>query len=163
LSSGAFVPRDIPGEYLRDRVDEWHRRNPNQLATGILSSNTTLLHSIVHDQPRVIPTLPAFSESPQYQLSAQDRIAALESELFNLRVRHNKKFIPIIQTRKQRQVEKEKEKEKEDEEEEEDEDVADRSVPPAKIIEIREDEETDRRRSPTPAIERTPEPSSHYC
>jgi hypothetical protein len=142
LSSGAFVPRDIPGEFLRDRIDEWHRRNPNQLATGILSSNTTLLHSIIPEQPRTIPTLPVFPESPQYQLSAQDRIAALESELFNLRVRHNKNFVPIIQTRKQRQVERERGKEKVVEEEDDEEDDGNRSVPPAKIIEVHEEEDT---------------------
>ncbi|ETW82684.1 hypothetical protein HETIRDRAFT_450470 [Heterobasidion irregulare TC 32-1] len=34
LSSGAFVPREITGSNLKDRVDEWHCRNPGQLATG---------------------------------------------------------------------------------------------------------------------------------
>lgn len=28
LPAGAFVPRDIPGRYLKDRIDKWHRRNP---------------------------------------------------------------------------------------------------------------------------------------
>ncbi|KDR81131.1 hypothetical protein GALMADRAFT_207976 [Galerina marginata CBS 339.88] len=38
LPTGAFVPRDIPGQYLKDRIDEWHRRNPNQLAAGMMSA-----------------------------------------------------------------------------------------------------------------------------
>ena len=32
LSTGAFCPRDIPGTLLRERIDEWHHRNPNQLS-----------------------------------------------------------------------------------------------------------------------------------
>jgi len=36
LSTGAFVPRGIPGRWLRERVDEWHRQNPGQLAQGQL-------------------------------------------------------------------------------------------------------------------------------
>jgi hypothetical protein len=100
LSTGAFVPRDIPGDLLKDRIDEWHRRNPNQLAKGILSSNTTLFGAVVSDS-RVVPT-PVVETQPTYHLSAQDRIAALECELFNLRTRHQPGFVPTIKTRSQR-------------------------------------------------------------
>jgi hypothetical protein len=101
LSSGAYVPRDIPGEHLKDRIDEWHRRHPGQLATGILSSNTALFGAVVNDS-RVIPTPYVETEAvPQYQLNAQDRIAALECELFNLRARQPG-FVPTIKTRAQR-------------------------------------------------------------
>jgi hypothetical protein len=34
LPSGAFVPREIPGKYLKERIEEWHRRNPGQLAAS---------------------------------------------------------------------------------------------------------------------------------
>ncbi|PPQ83182.1 hypothetical protein CVT25_005355, partial [Psilocybe cyanescens] len=30
LPSGSFVLRDIKGNFLKDRIDEWHRQNPNQ-------------------------------------------------------------------------------------------------------------------------------------
>jgi hypothetical protein len=113
LSTGAFVPRDIPGETLRDKVEEWHRRNPNQLAGAALTSNTTLFNAVVDKSPAAIPTIQEVDEYPQFQLSAQDRIAALEAELFNLRVRHEPEFVPIIKTRKQRAEEKEKGKERE--------------------------------------------------
>jgi hypothetical protein len=36
LSTGAFVPRSIPGRYFKERVDEWHRQNPGQLARATL-------------------------------------------------------------------------------------------------------------------------------
>jgi hypothetical protein len=32
LPTGAHVPRSITGAWLRDRVDEWHRQNPGQMA-----------------------------------------------------------------------------------------------------------------------------------
>jgi len=40
LSTGSFVPRDIPGTLLRERIDEWHHRNPGQLSTA------SLIHTI---------------------------------------------------------------------------------------------------------------------
>jgi hypothetical protein len=36
LPSGAMVPRSITGTWLRDRVEEWHRQNPGQLAAQML-------------------------------------------------------------------------------------------------------------------------------
>jgi hypothetical protein len=36
LPSGAFVSRDTPGRWLMDRLDEWHRRHPNQLAAAAM-------------------------------------------------------------------------------------------------------------------------------
>jgi hypothetical protein len=101
LSTGAYVPRDTPGEHLRDRIDEWHRRNPGQIAKGVLSSNTALFGAVVNDS-RIVPTPYVETEAvPQYQLNAQDRIAALECELFNLRTRQMG-FKPTIKTRSQR-------------------------------------------------------------
>ena len=101
LSTGAYVPRDIPGEHLKDRIDEWHRRNPGQLAKGVLSSNTALFGAVVNDS-RIVPTPYVETEAvPQYHLSAQDRIAALECELFNLRTKQPG-FVPSVKTRSQR-------------------------------------------------------------
>ena len=36
LPSGAVVPRSITGAWLRDRVDEYHRQNPGQMAASML-------------------------------------------------------------------------------------------------------------------------------
>ena len=36
LPSGAMVPRDTPGTWMRDRVDEWHRQNPRQMASQMI-------------------------------------------------------------------------------------------------------------------------------
>jgi hypothetical protein len=77
LSTGAFIPRDIPGNNFRERIDEWHRRNPNQLAAATLIH--TIDASILHNNQPIPKEL--------YQLSSNDRIATLEAELFNLRTR----------------------------------------------------------------------------
>lgn len=36
LPSGAMVPRDIPGTWLQDRLDEWHWLNPGQMASQMI-------------------------------------------------------------------------------------------------------------------------------
>jgi hypothetical protein len=36
LSTGTFIPQDITGKYLCDRINEWHKYHPNQLAAAIL-------------------------------------------------------------------------------------------------------------------------------
>jgi len=68
LPSGAYCPRTMPGRWLRERIDEWHQRNPGQTAS------------------------PEFTRGLSQQLvyeiqdeSAEQRIAALEKEIFALR------------------------------------------------------------------------------
>jgi hypothetical protein len=90
LSTGAFVPRDIPGTLLSERIDEWHRRFPNQLSVA-----ASLLHSISAEH------VPETTAMPMFQLSAADRIVALEAELFNLKARRQA-FTPVVRTRAQR-------------------------------------------------------------
>ena len=100
LSTGAFVPREIPGSNLKDRVDEWHRRNPGQIATGSMmftvksppSAAVTIASR--HDSPSVLDT------AAMYQLTDVERIQSLERELFALRNRGG------IRTRAQAQADR---------------------------------------------------------
>ena len=78
LPSGAFVPHEIPGTLLRERVDEWHRRNPNQLAAA------TMLHTI---DMRIIKGEPNKEVHPTFTLSTNNQIATLEAKLYSLRAR----------------------------------------------------------------------------
>ena len=78
LPSGAFVPREIPGTLLRERVNDWHRRNPKQLAAA------TMLHTI---DMRIIKGEPNKEVHPTFTLSTNDRITTLEAELYSLRAR----------------------------------------------------------------------------
>jgi len=34
LPTGSFLSRDIPGRFIKFRIDEWHRRNPGYLASN---------------------------------------------------------------------------------------------------------------------------------
>ena len=95
LPTGAFVPREIQGRNLRDRIDEWHKRHPNQLATLI---HTVDMRHVLNHQNGSIATRP---DTNNFQLSTHDRIATLEAELFNLRAR-KPAFEPIIRTRNQK-------------------------------------------------------------
>jgi len=85
LSSGAYIPRNIPGQWILDRVDEWHRRNPGQLVKGHLSSNTsaTTLFFEVNHANKVAED----STVSSMTLLADDRIKALEHEILVLRKR----------------------------------------------------------------------------
>jgi len=115
LPSGAFVPREIPGKYLKERVEEWHRRNPGQLAASQMLYNV-LSNGISRNAPRTMETAPIMiatrqthpdimplSPTPVVQLSADDRIASLERELFQLRGR---RVEPQVRTRAQREADK---------------------------------------------------------
>jgi hypothetical protein len=92
LSTGSFVPREIPGTLLCERVNEWHHRNPGQLAVATLVHTISTEHIRAHTSP---------SATPAFQLSATERITALEAELFNLRARKSA-FVPVARTRAQK-------------------------------------------------------------
>ena len=88
LSTGVFVPWEIPGTLLSEWVNKWHCRNPNQLSMVALI-HTILAEHIWSHTPA--PTVPLF------QLSTVDRITALEAELFNLHARKSV-FMPVART-----------------------------------------------------------------
>jgi hypothetical protein len=112
LSTGAFIPRNIPGALFKDRIDEWHRRNPNQLAAGQLMlgvvsnsiSESPVSASLSLATRRTHPDLLDSSLSLSTPLTAQERIDSLERELFQLRGR---RADPPVRTRAQRQADEE--------------------------------------------------------
>ncbi|EED77528.1 predicted protein, partial [Postia placenta Mad-698-R] len=70
LPNGSFCPRTIPGLTIRDRIYEWHRRNPTAPAAP------TMLFEI--DDRSTMQT---------FTLNTSSRIEALERELLQLRKR----------------------------------------------------------------------------
>ncbi|KAF9040168.1 hypothetical protein BJ165DRAFT_1351674 [Panaeolus papilionaceus] len=94
LPSGAFVPSDIPSGLLKDRIDEWHRRNPNQLAAA------QMLQTIHSHAP--------VSHTSGFLLSTNDQIASLEAELFALKTRRDSIAQGFAKTRAQAAKEQEK-------------------------------------------------------
>jgi hypothetical protein len=124
LPSGAFVPRDIPGRNFKERIEEWHRRNPGQQAASqmlyhVLSNDVAENSSTSQTKVDIAPTSIATRLShpdlftsqvePETQLSTNERIASLERELFQLRGR---KFEPLVRTRAQRAADKGKHRER---------------------------------------------------
>jgi hypothetical protein len=114
LSTGAWLPRDIPGRWLQQRFDEWHRRNPNQRAAAqliynVLSQKVATANVETESlQPKIATraTHPEFADNfeprPCPQLTASARIESLERELFQLKGR---RFQPVARTRAQHDAE----------------------------------------------------------
>ncbi|OBZ76576.1 hypothetical protein A0H81_03284 [Grifola frondosa] len=67
---------------MRERILEWHSRNPNQLAKGQLTSNAN--PPAAQMLLEIAPTT-ANTTTASYQLATTDRIAALEREILALR------------------------------------------------------------------------------
>ncbi|TFK46465.1 hypothetical protein OE88DRAFT_1739356 [Heliocybe sulcata] len=76
LPSGAMVPQSMPGVNMRNRIMEWHRRNPGQMAAANLMEQLIYEDVKTVDAPRDI-----------FQLDVGERIESLERELYALRSR----------------------------------------------------------------------------
>jgi hypothetical protein len=80
LPNGMFVPRAIPGIWIKERIDEWHRRNtPVATAAQMFYGVTTASapsHAVAHQviTSNIVPR----------NISDESRIAELERELFVL-------------------------------------------------------------------------------
>ena len=86
LPSGAMIPNYVGKQLYMEHVDEWHRLNPNQLITSQLSASTNpdkeqlqgmsqmFIHEVMH-----------FDAPTTGTLSQEERVAALEWELYALR------------------------------------------------------------------------------
>jgi hypothetical protein len=85
LPNGFYVSRAVPGNYMRDRIFEWHRRNSNSQATATLLN--TIDSRLQGPPPTTTTTTTAAPVQTTYQLTSNDRIAVIEAELFNLRAR----------------------------------------------------------------------------
>ncbi len=91
LPTGAFVPRYIPGRFLQDRIDEWHRRHPGQLAAASISYGP-MFNSV--SSPCAAPP-PLVSTYSCTQSPAEVRITELEAEIARLRSKRPAVTSPI--------------------------------------------------------------------
>ena len=81
LSTGTFVLHDIVGRYLKDRVDELHKRNLGPLTVA------QLMYMVLSNEiSELQPTNKYISTNmlTPLSLSAQEHIDSLEHELFTL-------------------------------------------------------------------------------
>jgi hypothetical protein len=81
LPNGQYTPRSIPGRYIKDRIDEWHKRNPST------STSSSLMYEInpvtMSSQTSVSTNMVSTSSTNAF--TADQRIAVLEQEIFDLR------------------------------------------------------------------------------
>jgi hypothetical protein len=77
LPNGQFTPRNIPGRFIKERINEWHCRNPKAPAVP------ALMYSIA-PLPPLTPVLKGVYHVASLVNNAEDRIAVLEREIFAL-------------------------------------------------------------------------------
>jgi hypothetical protein len=81
LPNGQYTPQSIPSQFIKDRIDKWHKRNL------IKSTSSSLMYEInpvaMLNQPSVSTNMVSTSSTNVF--TADQRIAALEQEIFNLR------------------------------------------------------------------------------
>lgn len=77
LPNGSYVPRSTPGKNMRERVFNWHQQFPNRLAVNYLAEDAPDANTYM-----MTVDLPAMMSN---SLSASDRLAALEKEMYALR------------------------------------------------------------------------------
>ncbi|KNZ78741.1 hypothetical protein J132_10329, partial [Termitomyces sp. J132] len=91
LPSGTMIPNYSGKRLYIERVEEWHRLNPGQIVTGRLSSNANPDPEQVAMQQSLIHEVMQQDVATGRALSKEERIEALERELFALR-RNGEKF-----------------------------------------------------------------------
>jgi hypothetical protein len=81
LPNGQYTPRSIPGRFIKDRINEWHKCNP------VKSTSSSLMYEInpVAASSQTSVSTNMVSTSSTNVFTADQRIAALEQEIFNLR------------------------------------------------------------------------------
>ncbi|THH06592.1 hypothetical protein EW146_g9567 [Bondarzewia mesenterica] len=87
LSLGAFIPRSIPGLWLKERIDEWHHHNPGQITRGQLLLNVlpNVYYNCSAPDP-ADPPAPAIAMTAHlsaYHLTTDGRIASLKRKPSN--------------------------------------------------------------------------------
>jgi hypothetical protein len=81
LPNGQYTPCSIPGWFIKDHIDEWHKRNP------VKSTSSSLMYEInpvtTLSQTSIATNMVLTSSTNAF--TADQHIAALDQEIFNLR------------------------------------------------------------------------------
>jgi hypothetical protein len=81
LPNGQYTLRSIPGQFIKDRINEWHKRNP------VKTTSSSLMYEInpvaTSSQTSIATNMVSMSSTNTF--TADQRIAALEQEIFDLR------------------------------------------------------------------------------
>ncbi|KAJ6567928.1 hypothetical protein DFH09DRAFT_918330, partial [Mycena vulgaris] len=82
LPSGAFVPNSIVGANLRARFQEWHKKNPGQMAAAQLMVEVAVEHLSASSHP---------TSARMYTLTDEERYEVLQHELLAIQTRRQAK------------------------------------------------------------------------
>ncbi|KAJ6494138.1 hypothetical protein DFH09DRAFT_946866 [Mycena vulgaris] len=85
LPSGAFVPNSIVGANLRARFQEWHKKNPGQMAAAQLMVEVAVEHLSASSHP---------TSARMYTLTDEERYEVLQHELLAIQTRRQAKPNP---------------------------------------------------------------------
>ncbi|EPS96448.1 hypothetical protein FOMPIDRAFT_1087531, partial [Fomitopsis schrenkii] len=77
LPNGSYIPRSLPGDTMRTRAYEWHKRNRDAAAAATQQASGMLLE--------VLPAIQEVSEDATVQVNYTARIDELEREVMELR------------------------------------------------------------------------------
>jgi hypothetical protein len=85
LPTGSFVSRDVPGRFMKYRIDEWHRRNPERLGAngymlGIAPTATNLRLPMRNSSPSRFEANPT-AETSDSAFSVPKRSKSIKGEL----------------------------------------------------------------------------------
>jgi hypothetical protein len=86
LPNGHYIPRAIPGKNLRERINEWHTRNPGNGTT----SSSSLMYDVSHVQDVPSTIFLGGTSATDIQLTQAEQIQLLERQIMALR--SGKKF-----------------------------------------------------------------------
>jgi Protein of unknown function (DUF4100)/Aspartyl protease len=95
LPNGSFVSRSVPGRYLRDRIEEWHNRNPGNITASTFVNTIQAIQALSSNTPRLT--------SSAYVLSNAERKAALKAELYNIEAEEQVQ-VSAVRTRAQQRT-----------------------------------------------------------
>lgn len=91
LPSGAFVPSHIPGQWLKDRIDEWYRQNPAPPSGTVPhAAAPTLFYGLLNP---TTPSPPAAATTLQVAVAEQDceqQINQLQQQIMALHAKKKK-------------------------------------------------------------------------
>jgi hypothetical protein len=81
LPNGQYTPQSIPGRFIKDHINEWHKRNP------VKSTSSSLMYEInqVATLSQTSIATNMVSTSSTNAFTADQYITVLEQEIFNLR------------------------------------------------------------------------------
>jgi hypothetical protein len=83
LVTGAWISRTLKGNCLMEKVDEWHRINPGNIAAAVMSAATTVGSMMYNCVPNV--ACKEYTSMGSLEISYEDEIAVMEHRLLAMK------------------------------------------------------------------------------